>query len=211
MRTAGVVWLKISPVLGFDRKPRSIPPHGRACDGFGHRTSPAQGDHMPRCARCGTDPLYIDYHDREWGVPARDPQVLFEFLLLEAFQAGFLDHRTAQARALPAGAVRLRCRAPGAHERCRDRRAHAGSRHHPQPAQARGGAQQRACRLQLEHPVGFVWSFVGGEPKINRFERTDQVPAVSPEAEAMSRALKKPASALSARPSAMPTCRRAAW
>ena len=44
---------------------------------------------MPRCAWCGTDPLYIDYHDREWGVPARDPQVLFEFLLLEAFQAGF--------------------------------------------------------------------------------------------------------------------------
>ena len=43
---------------------------------------------MPRCAWCGTDPLYIDYHDREWGVPARDPQVLFEFLLLEAFQAG---------------------------------------------------------------------------------------------------------------------------
>ena len=66
---------------------------------------------MPRCARCGTDPLYIDYHDREWGVPARDPQVLFEFLL-EAFQAGFPDHRIAQARALPAGAVRLRCRAP---------------------------------------------------------------------------------------------------
>ncbi|HBZ98025.1 MAG TPA: DNA-3-methyladenine glycosylase I, partial [Pseudomonas sp.] len=28
---------------------------------------------MPRCAWCGTDPLYIDYHDREWGVPARDP------------------------------------------------------------------------------------------------------------------------------------------
>ncbi|HHH7389228.1 TPA: DNA-3-methyladenine glycosylase I, partial [Escherichia coli] len=43
---------------------------------------------MPRCAWCGTDPLYIDYHDREWGVPTRDPQVLFEFLLLEAFQAG---------------------------------------------------------------------------------------------------------------------------
>ena len=45
--------------------------------------------------------------------------------------------------------------------------------------------------LQLEDPAGFVWSFVGGEPKINRFERLDQVPAVSPEAEAMSRALKK--------------------
>ena len=55
------------------------------------------------------------------------------------------------------------------------------------------GAARSVARawLQLEDPVGFVWSFVGGEPKINRFERLDQVPAVSPEAEAMSRALKK--------------------
>ena len=43
---------------------------------------------MPRCAWCSDDPLYIDYHDNEWGVPTRDPQVLFEFLILEAFQAG---------------------------------------------------------------------------------------------------------------------------
>ena len=43
---------------------------------------------MPRCAWCSDDPLYIDYHDSEWGVPTRDPQVLFELLILEGAQAG---------------------------------------------------------------------------------------------------------------------------
>ncbi|TYP77148.1 DNA-3-methyladenine glycosylase I [Aquimarina intermedia] len=41
-----------------------------------------------RCHWCSSDPLYIDYHDQEWGVPVHDDTVLFEFLLLESFQAG---------------------------------------------------------------------------------------------------------------------------
>ena len=41
-----------------------------------------------RCAWCGDDPLYIAYHDNEWGVPVRDDQTLFEFLVLEGAQAG---------------------------------------------------------------------------------------------------------------------------
>ncbi|MEX0970568.1 MAG: DNA-3-methyladenine glycosylase I [Paracoccaceae bacterium] len=41
-----------------------------------------------RCAWCGDDPLYIDYHDREWGVPCRDSRELFALLMLESFQAG---------------------------------------------------------------------------------------------------------------------------
>lgn len=41
-----------------------------------------------RCTWCGTDPLYVAYHDEEWGVPVYDDAVLFEFLLLETFQAG---------------------------------------------------------------------------------------------------------------------------
>lgn len=41
-----------------------------------------------RCHWCGTDPLYVEYHDIEWGVPVRDDQTLFEFLILETFQAG---------------------------------------------------------------------------------------------------------------------------
>jgi len=41
-----------------------------------------------RCFWCGDDPLYVDYHDREWGVPVRDDRLLFEFLILEGAQAG---------------------------------------------------------------------------------------------------------------------------
>lgn len=41
-----------------------------------------------RCAWCGNDPLYIEYHDTEWGVPVYDDAKLFEFLILETFQAG---------------------------------------------------------------------------------------------------------------------------
>ena len=41
-----------------------------------------------RCAWCGTDPLYVAYHDTEWGVPERDPRALWEELVLDGFQAG---------------------------------------------------------------------------------------------------------------------------
>ena len=41
-----------------------------------------------RCAWCGEDPLYVDYHDKEWGTPVYDDESIFEFLILETFQAG---------------------------------------------------------------------------------------------------------------------------
>ena len=43
---------------------------------------------LPRCAWPGSDPLYLDYHDHEWGVPQRDNRALFEMLMLEGAQAG---------------------------------------------------------------------------------------------------------------------------
>jgi DNA-3-methyladenine glycosylase I len=46
------------------------------------------GEELKRCAWCGTDPLYVKYHDEEWGKPVYDDGVLFEFLLLEGAQAG---------------------------------------------------------------------------------------------------------------------------
>ena len=147
---------------------------------------------MPRCNWCGSDPLYIAYHDHEWGVPTRDPQVLFEFLLLEAFQAGLswitvlrkreryrqvLFGFDAERLAIMSDAeITERLQDPGI---IRNRR---------KLEAARGNAR---AWLRLDDPAGFVWSFVGGAPKINRFARIDQVPAVSAEAEAMSKALKK--------------------
>ena len=45
-------------------------------------------DSLHRCAWCGTDPLYVAYHDEEWGVPEYDPRALWEKLVLDGFQAG---------------------------------------------------------------------------------------------------------------------------
>ena len=44
--------------------------------------------YLARCPWCGTDPLYVAYHDSEWGIPEHDPRALWECLMLEAFQAG---------------------------------------------------------------------------------------------------------------------------
>ena len=48
----------------------------------------ASSDEIIRCAWCGTDPLYVDYHDHEWGRPVHDERQLFEMLTLEGAQAG---------------------------------------------------------------------------------------------------------------------------
>jgi DNA-3-methyladenine glycosylase I len=50
--------------------------------------TPATSDTRQRCGWCGSDPLYQHYHDTEWGVPQRDPRMLWEMLMLEGFQAG---------------------------------------------------------------------------------------------------------------------------
>ncbi|MFO1088353.1 MAG: DNA-3-methyladenine glycosylase I [Hyphomicrobiales bacterium] len=52
------------------------------------RPAVLHADGIHRCPWCGTDPLYVAYHDEEWGVPERDSQALFEKLLLDGFQAG---------------------------------------------------------------------------------------------------------------------------
>ncbi|WP_437270146.1 DNA-3-methyladenine glycosylase I [Stutzerimonas balearica] len=147
---------------------------------------------MPRCAWCGDDPLYVRYHDDEWGVPTHDPQLLFEFLLLEAFQAGLswitVLRKRERYRQVLFGfdAERLAIMSDGEiDERMQDPGI---IRNRRKLEAARGNAR---AWLALEDPAGFVWSFVDGRPKVNRFERLDQVPAVTDEAQAMSRALKR--------------------
>ncbi len=147
---------------------------------------------MPRCFWCNDDPLYIDYHDTEWGVPQRDPQGLFEMLLLEGFQAGLswitVLRKRERYREVMFGfdAQRLaRMSDEEIEERMQD------------PGIIRNLAKLKAARqnaqawLRLEDPVKLLWSFVGGVPRINHFTGRGEVPAVTPEAEAMSKALKK--------------------
>ena len=147
---------------------------------------------MPRCFWCNQDPLYMSYHDEEWGVPQRDPQALFELLLLEGFQAGLSWITVLKKR-----------------ERYREvlfgfdpkRLAQMSDEYIEQlmqdPGIIRNFLKLKAARqnaqawLALEDPVALLWSFVGGAPKINHFQDRSQVPAVTPEAEAMSKALRK--------------------
>lgn len=149
-----------------------------------------------RCAWCGTDPLYVAYHDREWGRPVRDDRRLFEFLLLEGAQAGLSwitilrkrdEYRKAFHRFDPARIAR--------YTRTDVRRLLANEgivRNRAKIASAIGNAR---AFLRLQREVGnasvFLWSFVDGRPRVNRFRSMKEVPAFSPEAERMSRELKK--------------------
>ncbi|KRW60994.1 DNA-3-methyladenine glycosylase I [Pseudomonas sp. TTU2014-080ASC] len=147
---------------------------------------------MPRCFWCNEDPLYIAYHDTEWGVPQRDPQALFEMLLLEGFQAGLSWITVLKKReryrevlfgfdiqrlaALSDEYIETLMQDPGI---IRNR------------LKLKAVRQNAQAWLRLHDPAGFLWSFVGSEPKINHFSLPAHVPAVTPEAEAMSKALKK--------------------
>lgn len=147
---------------------------------------------MKRCDWCTDDPDHIHYHDAEWGVPTRDPQRLFEMLVLEGFQAGlswitilkkrprfrdalfgFDPHRLAD---MSDDHIDLLMQDAGI---VRNRR------------KLQAARQNAQAWLRLDDPAEFIWSFVGGAPKINHFASRADVPASSPEAEAMSRALKK--------------------
>jgi DNA-3-methyladenine glycosylase I len=147
---------------------------------------------MPRCFWCNDDPLYMAYHDEEWGVPLRAPQALFELLLLEGFQAGLswitvLKKRARYREVLFGFDPQRLAQMSDAEidERMQD------------PGIIRNRLKLKAARqnaqawLKLDDPVTLLWSFVGGTPKINHFAGREQVPAVTVEAEAMSKALKK--------------------
>ncbi|WP_079204111.1 DNA-3-methyladenine glycosylase I [Pseudomonas sp. CC6-YY-74] len=147
---------------------------------------------MPRCFWCTDDPLYQAYHDQEWGVPQRDPQALFELLLLEGFQAGLswitvLKKRERYREVLFGFDVqRLAAMSDEYLESLMQ-----------DPGIIRNRLKLKAARqnaqawLRLEDPLALLWSFVGGQPKLNHFSQRSQVPAITEEAEAMSKALKK--------------------
>jgi DNA-3-methyladenine glycosylase I len=149
-----------------------------------------------RCGWATNDPLYIRYHDEEWGVPLRDERRLFEFLILEGAQAGLswitiLRKRDAYRRAFARFDPR-KVAAFGATE-TKALLADAGIvRNRLKIAAAIQNAQ---AFLAVQHEIGsfdtFIWSFTGGTPMRNRWKTMKDVPAETPESQAMSRALKQ--------------------
>jgi DNA-3-methyladenine glycosylase I len=155
-------------------------------------TATKHADGLCRCNWCGTDPLYVAYHDEEWGVPEYDSRALFEKLLLDGFQAGL------------SWITILR-------KRDNFRRAFDGF---DPEKMARYGARKKAAlmrdegivrnKLKIEASVtnaqaylaipdfsGYLWNFIDGKPVQNSYRKLGDVPAAAPIDQTISKDLAK--------------------
>jgi len=155
-------------------------------------------DGKARCGWASADPLYQQYHDKEWGRPLKDDRALFELLTLEGCQAGLswitvlrkrehyrkvydnFDPRKI-ARYTPAKLKKL-VEDPGI------------IRHKGKIEASVSNAKAYLAMIERDGPGAFskfLWSFVGGKPKKNHPKNLKDVPARSPESDAMAKALQK--------------------
>ncbi|HEV8308038.1 MAG TPA: DNA-3-methyladenine glycosylase I, partial [Methylomirabilota bacterium] len=149
-----------------------------------------------RCLWVGSDPLYVDYHDREWGVPVHDDRILFEFLILEGAQAGLswltILRKREQYRRAFAGFDPERVAAFGARD---VRRLLGDTGIVRNRLKIESAIRNARAFLEVQREFGsfdrFQWQFVGGRPKRNRWTSVKQVPARTAESDAMSRELKR--------------------
>jgi DNA-3-methyladenine glycosylase I len=152
-------------------------------------------DTRVRCAWPGTDPLNLEHHDVEWGVPSRDHRHLFELLTLEGAQAGLswttiLRKREGYRKAF-AGFEPERVAAFGPDDVDR-LMLDAGIVRNRSKIEATIDNARAILALEASG-TGFVdhlWSFVGGKPIQNRFERMGELPAETAQSKAMSKDLK---------------------
>jgi DNA-3-methyladenine glycosylase I len=151
---------------------------------------------LTRCTWVGNDPLMLHYHDEEWGVPVHDDRRLFEFIVLEGAQAGLSwmtilrrreGYRAAFDNFDPARIARFDRRKLESLMRndaiIRNRR------------KIEGTIQNARAYLALRESGSslgdFMWTFVGGKPILNRRKNVSEVPASTPESDAMSKAMKR--------------------
>jgi DNA-3-methyladenine glycosylase I len=153
-------------------------------------------DTRRRCDWAGSDPQMVAYHDTEWGVPVHDDPTHFEFLVLEGAQAGLswstiLKRRGGYRKAFvgfdPAKVARF---TPVRVEKLlldpgiiRNR------------AKVEATVRNAKVFLDVQEEFGtfdaYLWGFVGDRPLVNRWRRTDQLPAISSESEALSKDLRR--------------------
>jgi len=148
---------------------------------------------MPRCPWATTEPA-IAYHDKEWGVPVHDDRLLFEFLILEGAQAGLswitiLKKRENYRKAFE----RFRAEKIARYDQ-RDVKRLLGDagivRNRLKIAATIANAKAfLAVRKEFGAFDNYLWSFVGGKPIQNHWRRMADVPARTPESDAMSRDL----------------------
>lgn len=149
-----------------------------------------------RCSWPKDDPLMLAYHDEEWGMPLHEDNKLFEFLLLDAFQAGLswktvLYKRDHFSRAfdgfLPEKIARYNTRKVS---RLLEDRGIIRNR-----LKVLSSIENARQFLRIQEEYGsfgrYIWKFTEGKPRINHWKYPSQVPVSTPQSDAMSRALKK--------------------
>jgi DNA-3-methyladenine glycosylase I len=147
-----------------------------------------------RCGWCGTDPLYVAYHDLEWGVPEHDPRALYEKLVLDGFQAGLswytILRKRDNFRAAFAGFQPDVIATWGEPEVAR-LLTDAGIVRHRGKIEAAITNAQAWQRIQAGGGfTDFIWSTVDGRPVQNRLSDLSQLPPTSPQGDALSKRLK---------------------
>jgi DNA-3-methyladenine glycosylase I len=151
-------------------------------------------DKQSRCPWAKSE-LMVHYHDTEWGVPVHDDRVLFEFLVLEGAQAGLSwetilrkrdNYRAAFDDFDPAIVAKY------GQKKIRQLLANAGIVRNR--LKITSTIDNAKAFLAVQKEFGsfdkYIWQFVGGVPKVNRFETIKDVPATSPESDAMSKDLR---------------------
>ena len=150
---------------------------------------------LERCPWCEGDPVYVTYHDKEWGVPVHDDKKLFEFLILEGAQAGLswltiLKRREGYRRAFAGFNAEKVARFTPAHiERLLQDTGIIRNRLKVQAAVSNARAF-----LKVQEEFGsfnaYSWRFMDGRQKVNRWERLAQIPPTSKESDVFSKDLK---------------------
>ena len=155
---------------------------------------------MSKITRCnwaeGVGPDYIEYHDTEWGVPVYDDKVQFEFLILEGAQAGLswstiLNKREGYRKAFADFDVEKVARFTDKRiEKLLTNPAIVRNR-----LKLRSAVTNAKAFIEVQEEFGsfsdYIWGFVDGKPKQNRFTNDSDIPATSPESDALSKDLKK--------------------
>lgn len=149
-----------------------------------------------RCSWAGSDPLYIEYHDTEWGVPLHDECKLFEFLILEGAQAGLSwltilkkrhDYRMAFDNFDPRKIAGYDSR------KVSELVSNAGIIRNKLKIES--AIQNARSFLDVQREFGgfesYIWRFVGGRPLKNRWQTTEEIPAQTKVSTTMSADLKK--------------------
>ena len=155
-----------------------------------------EADGLTRCAWVTDDPLYLEYHDLEWGVPVHDDRTLFEFLVLEGAQAGLswltiLKKREAYREAFDLFDPEKV--ASYSEAKVAELLENKGIVRNRLKVNSTVTNAQHFLRVQEEFGSfgAYLWQFVGGQPLINSWTSLAEVPATAPESDALSQDLKK--------------------